>query len=223
MVIGDSEAQVLGAADRVAGRLRERILQGDFPPGSPLREVSVAAELEISRNTLREALRLLASDGLVVQVPNKGAAIRRLSAPEVRDIYRVRRVLEVQAARDSALAGDESVAELEAAVIASEQAERDGAWRAAGTASLRFHQALVALLESGRLDDFFHRLLAQLRLAWSESWNDEEFQRSWAQRDRELYELLRTGRRESAIGALLAYLEDSERQVLDLLRRSRTI
>jgi DNA-binding GntR family transcriptional regulator len=165
-------------------------------------------------------LRLLASEGLVVQVPNKGAAIRRLSAPELRDIYRARRAVEVQAATDSALAGDDSLAELEAAVMASEQAEQDGDWRAAGTASLRFHQALVALLGSRLLDEFFHSLLAQLRLAWSESWDDEEFQRSWAQRDRELYELLRTGRRTQAIGALLLYLEDSERQVLDVLRRS---
>jgi DNA-binding GntR family transcriptional regulator len=128
--------------------------------------------------------------------------------------------VEVQAATDSALAGDDSLAELEAAVMASEQAEQDGDWRAAGTASLRFHQALVALLGSRLLDEFFHSLLAQLRLAWSESWDDEEFQRSWAQRDRELYELLRTGRRTQAIGALLLYLEDSERQVLDVLRRS---
>lgn len=216
------ETEVLDAAGRVAGRLRERILRGDLLPGAPLREVAIAAELEISRNTLREALRLLASEGMVVQVPNKGAAISRLTASEVRDIYRARRALEVQAVRDGVMAGDESLAELEAAVIASEQAERDGAWRAAATASLRFHQALVALLGSHRLDEFFHRLLAQLRLAWSESWDEEEFQRSWAERDRELYELLRTGRRGQAVAALVVYLEDGERLVLDVLRRRST-
>jgi hypothetical protein len=54
-------------------------------------------------------------------------------------------------------------------------------------------------------------LLAQLRLAWSESSDEDEFQRSWAKRDRELYELLRTRRRGQATGALLLWLEDSER------------
>ncbi len=88
--------------------------------------MAVAADPEISRNTLREALRLLATEGLVVQVPNKGAAIRRPSAPQVRDIYRTRRVLEVHAARDGAMAGEEPLPELEA-VMASEQAERDRA------------------------------------------------------------------------------------------------
>ncbi len=83
-------------------------------------------------------------------------------------------------------------------------------------------QAVQAtLLGSHRLDEFFHSLLAQLRLAWSESRDDEEFQRCWAGRDRELYELLHAGRRTQAVGTLLRYLEDSEHQVLDGIRRSR--
>lgn len=210
-------------ADRIADLLRERILEGELVPGSPLREAAIAAELAVSRNTLREGLRLLTSEGLVVQIQNRGASVKRLTPAEVRDLYRARRALETQAAAESALADVARFADMEAAVVAGERAEQTKSWRAASTASLRFHQALVALLGSRRVDEFFHSLMAQLRLAWAESLDEEEFQRSWAERDRELFELLRTGRRSQGTGALLLYLDDSERQTLDVLRRTRAL
>ncbi|MFI0404370.1 GntR family transcriptional regulator [Actinomadura sp. 3N508] len=222
MSLDTAETEAPSAAERIAGLLRDRILEGELPPGSPLREVSLATDLQISRNTLREGLRQLSLEGLVAQVPNRGAAVRRLTPADVRDIYRARRALEVQAATASALAEDEQFTDMESAVIAGERAEREREWAAASTASLRFHQALIALLGSRRLDDFFHSLLAQLRLAWGETQDEELFQRSWAGRDRELLDLLRTGRRTQGVGALLVYLDDSESQTLDTLRRART-
>ncbi|MGI5350241.1 GntR family transcriptional regulator [Streptomyces sp. CA-250714] len=216
-------AESLRAADRVADVLRTRILEGALAPGAALREVSMAGELEVSRNTLREGLRLLASEGLVVQPPNKGAWVKSFTASEVRDIYRTRRVLEVQAATESAVAGDEQFAAMEAAVVTKERAEQAQRWRAAGTASLRFHQALIAMLGSCRINEFFRTLLAQQRLAWAASCDEEKFQQGWAVRDRELYELLRQGRRTQSVGVLLLYLEDSERQVLDGLRQTSTV
>lgn len=210
------------ATERVADVLRGRILEGALLPGAALREVSVAAELEVSRNTLREALRLLGPEGLVTQVPNKGAVVRTLTGPDVRDIYRARRVIEAQAATESALAGDDQLAAMSSQVRAGERAAQACRWREVGTASLRFHQALVAILGSSRLDEFFRVLVTQLRLAWAMSGDEERFQQGWAERDRELYELLRQGRRSQGVGALLVYLEDSERHVLDALRGSRS-
>jgi DNA-binding GntR family transcriptional regulator len=215
-------ADASSTTDRVTDLLRERILEGELRPGSPLREMSLAGDLDVSRNTLREGLRLLAAEGLVVLAPNKGASVRRLTAADVRDIYRVRRVIEVQAATGSALVDDEDFADMQAAVVAGERAEQARSWRAVGTASLRFHQALVATLGSVRIDEFFRTVLAQLRLAWSDSCDEQAFQQSWSERDRELYELLRQGRRSQSVGVLLVYLDDSEHQVLDELRKKRT-
>lgn len=212
------EPEARGAACWVADVLRERILAGELRPGSPLRETALAARLDVSRNSLREGLRLLSADGLVAQVPNKGTAVSRLTMAEVRDIYRARRALEVQAATESAAASAERFTSMETAVADEERAERAQAWREALTAGLRFHHALVAVLGSSRLDSFFWTLLAQLRLAWAEAGDDDRLQQSWAERDRELYELLSTGRRSQGVGALLVYLADSEHQVLDVLR-----
>ncbi|WP_046468178.1 GntR family transcriptional regulator [Allosalinactinospora lopnorensis] len=218
---GSEPAEALSATDRVVDVLRGRILEGTLSPGAALRETSVATELDVSRNTLREALRLLTSEGLVTQAPNKGASVKAFTASEVRDIYRTRRVLEVQAATESAVADESRFTAMETAVAAKERAEQARLWREAGTASLRFHQALIAVLGSCRLNEFFRTLLAQLRLAWAESCDEERFQRGWAARDRELFELLRQGLRAQSVGVLLLYLEDSERQVLDGLRRAR--
>lgn len=209
------------AAHRIADALRDRILEGEVRPGSALREAVLAAEFEISRNTLRESLHLLAGEGLLDQVPNRGATVRVLGLADVRDIYRARRAIEVAAVTESAHAGEDAFAEFDGLVASSERLEQQGAWRQAATASLRFHQALVTLLGSSRLDEFFCTLLAQLRLAWAESLDEEEFQRSWADRDRELFNLLREGRRTQTVGSLLLYLDDSEKLALDVLRRAR--
>ena len=136
----------------------------------------------------------------------------------VSDIYRARRILEGQAATESATAEPGRFAAMEAAVAEEERAEHARAWRSALTAGLRFHCALVAMLGSSRIDGFFRILVAQLRLAWAEASEDDRLQHSWAGRDRELYELLCTGRRAQGLGALLVYLADSEQQVMDVLR-----
>ena len=88
----------------------------------------------------------------------------------------------------------------------------------AGTASLRFHQALVALLGSARLDDFFRVTIAQLRLAFAVMTDEAEFQAPWVEYDRKICDLIRSGRRQEAKAALRLYLDDSERQVLDAVR-----
>jgi len=206
--------------NRIVDTLRTRILEGALTSGAALREVSMSAELAVSRNSLREALRLLASEGLIVQHPNRGAAVRTVDASDVRDIYQARRALETQAAMESSAADERLFVAMEVAVAEKERAERDQRWRDAGTASLRFHQALVAVLGSERLNAFFNSVLAQLRLAWARSCDEAEFQRGWAERDRELLECLRQGRRTYSLGVLLLYLQDSERQVLDELRRT---
>lgn len=222
MLADRARPRASGTSQWVADALRDRILAGELRPGCPLREVALAASLDVSRNSLREGLRLLSAEGLVTQIPNKGAAVGRLTLMALADIYRARRVLEVQAATESATAEPGKFAAMEIAVAEEERAEHAQAWRPALTAGLRFHCSLVGMLGSSRIDGFFRILLAQLRLAWAEASEDDHLQHSWAGRDRELYQLLCTGRRVQGVGALLVYLADSEQQVMDVLRDRRS-
>ncbi|MDV9172837.1 GntR family transcriptional regulator [Streptomyces sp. W16] len=203
--------------------LRERIVEGELPPGTPLRDVALSAELGVSRNTLREALRTLHDEGLVVQQLHKGTAVKTLSAEDVTDIYVARRTLELSAVDASPLAPEPLLDAMEAKVTAAELAVEAEAWDKVGTASLRFHQSLVALLGSARLDGFFRVTIAQLRLAFAVMADQGAFQAPWVARDREICDLIRGGRRTAATAALRLYLDDSERTVLDAVRaNSRT-
>lgn len=202
------------AAERAAAILRERILDGHLPPGSPLRDVALAAELGMSRNSLREGLRLLSAEGLVVHQKHKGAMVRTLSTVDIRDIYRVRRALELGAIEESATADPSMLRALEQAVRAEEQALTDGQ-RVVGTAGLRFHQALVALLGSEQIDRFFRTILAQLRLAFFAMPDEVDSHRPWIPQDREICELVLSGRREQAKSAVRRYLDESELMLLD--------
>ena len=78
-------------AERVADVLRERITDGSLAPGTRLPEDAVGSALGVSRNTLREAFRLLAHERLVVVEFNRGAFVRRLTVDEVVDLYLARR------------------------------------------------------------------------------------------------------------------------------------
>ncbi|WP_406457918.1 GntR family transcriptional regulator [Streptomyces sp. NBC_01622] len=200
--------------------LRERIVEGELPPGTPLRDVALSAELGVSRNTLREALRTLYDEGLVVQQLHKGTAVKTLSAEDVTDIYIARRTLELSAVDASPLAPEPLLDAMEAKVAAAELAVDAEAWDKVGTASLRFHQSLVALLGSARLDGFFRVTIAQLRLAFAVMADQGAFQAPWVARDREICDLIRGGRRSAATAALRVYLDDSERTVLDAVRAS---
>ena len=79
---------------RVADELREAILRGTYPPGTRLRQEELAGQYGASRVPVREALRLLASEGLVTTVANAGAWIARLSLEECVELYQVRERIE---------------------------------------------------------------------------------------------------------------------------------
>lgn len=133
---------------RVANVIRDAILGGNLLPGSPLVEKAIAEDLDISRAPVREAIRMLAKEGLVESVPYKGSHVRRLSARDVEEIYSMRGLLERYAVR-SALTSEPmpSLAPLEAACAAMDTAATSGDLRALTAADERFHRALIALAD----------------------------------------------------------------------------
>lgn len=77
--------------------LRDAILNGVFPPGSALREVSIARELGISRAPLREALLRLSDEGLIERIPYRGSFVTNVSAKHITEIAGLRKKLELMA------------------------------------------------------------------------------------------------------------------------------
>lgn len=89
------------ASHRVADHLREQILSGAIQPGQWIRQEDVAEAFELSRLPVREALRMLAAEGLTELHPNKGARVPQLSMREVDVVYRMREALEPLALTES--------------------------------------------------------------------------------------------------------------------------
>jgi DNA-binding FadR family transcriptional regulator len=108
-------------------------------------------------------------------------------------------------------------------MLSEEEAANRQDWSEVGTASLRFHQAIVGLLGSRMLNAFFEVLAAQLRLAFSEFRSEATFQAPWVARDRALCEMICSGRSIDAEAAMADYLSDSERLLLNVLHATDAI
>jgi DNA-binding GntR family transcriptional regulator len=218
--LGDSLANSdlgLSVTDKIASQIRDDIIQGKLAPGMALIENELTVAYSVSRNTLREALRQVCREGLASHFRHRGVIVRTLSLRDVRDIYRVRRILELQAVSSDAPLSRDSLAAMNAIVTDAEAAAAREDWRSVGTHSLMFHQQIVRLLGSALVDEFFKTILAQLRLVFAVAPIERQFQQPWIVKDRRLFELLRAGNNDEAAKMLTGYLDESERALLDIL------
>jgi DNA-binding GntR family transcriptional regulator len=135
--------EVQSVVDQVYLAVRERILAGDLPPGGRLRQEELSAELGVSRTPLREALRRLASEGLVDFHANRGATVAGDDEAGLWHAWSARVAIEPGAARLAAQVCDaEAVARLRALVEAQRARVRDGG--DSYDANRDFHLELVA-------------------------------------------------------------------------------
>ncbi|WP_369054300.1 GntR family transcriptional regulator [Kineococcus terrestris] len=201
-----------GGADRVAEALRDLVADGALVPGTRLPEDATSTSLGVSRNTLREAFRLLAREGLLQHELHRGVSVRTLSAADVADVYRFRRVLEF-----AAIDGPHDPAALQRVRTAVEEgraAAAAGDWHGVAGANSRFHSAVVALAGSPRMDESMRHLLAELRLAFAAAGDPRPFHEPYLEDNARLAEHLEAGERGRAGRLLAAYLDRAEAQLL---------
>ncbi|MFZ0088933.1 MAG: GntR family transcriptional regulator [Solirubrobacteraceae bacterium] len=150
MQIGEGQTNTT----RVQDELREAILAGRLEPGARLRAGALAERLQSSRTPVREALLLLAREGLVEIAPRRGASVRAFDAADVADLYEVRTLIEPRAAGLAAERIDE--VELARLVGCHERSiARDAADEASVSEQLmlneQFHAVILAAARSPRL------------------------------------------------------------------------
>jgi DNA-binding GntR family transcriptional regulator len=201
-------------AERVTDILRDMITEGRLLPGTRLTEEAIGDALGVSRNTLRESFRLLTHERLLVHELNRGVFVRTLDQADVTRLYHARRIIECAAIGElPAASGPVALADMQKAVNDGEDAARADRWHDVGTANMRFHQALVALAGSVRLDEFMTQLLAELRLAFYVMKNPRQFHEPYLTRNRELLTILQSGEYARARALLATYLDDAESQL----------
>jgi DNA-binding GntR family transcriptional regulator len=199
---------VPSVADRVAAELRLQLAEGMLLPGARLTESTIAEELGVSRNTVREAFAELAAERLVVRHPNRGVFVASLEPGDIHDVYTVRRAIEVSAIR--AGGSPEGVAAVRSAVEEGKAAAAVNDDEALGNANQHFHGAIVALAGSRRLDTIMSQVLAEMRLFFHKATMEADFYRGYLQDNEEICAALEAGELDRAAGLLLAYLDRSE-------------
>ena len=152
-------------AEQVAGALRSAILEGRLLPGAPLRELPLAEELGVSRNSIREAVRILEGEYLVRYQMNRGAVVAELSDQEIDDLFAAREVIELAGVqRLQELTPKQRAAYLEPFVQQIEAANASGDVAAAAAADQEFHTAIVAQAGNAHLLRWHEGLRKELRL-----------------------------------------------------------
>src|SRR5246127_950662 len=141
-------------ADQVAGILRQRVLTGELRPGTSLQEIPLAESLGVSRNTMREAMRILSLEGLLKRSIHRGIAVAQLSLRDVQEIYHVRRVREISAIQAAKAPAPEVLRELLTALEQYEKAVEARDWVSAVNHDLHFHSLLIRFLANKRLESF---------------------------------------------------------------------
>ncbi|WP_125106606.1 GntR family transcriptional regulator [Gulosibacter massiliensis] len=210
-------------AQWLAAEIKEEIFDGSLAPGEPIREVQLSSSKAVSRRTVREALLMLASQGLVVHERNRGATVRRLGASDVRDLYAVRRTLETQGARNAPFATPVVRDRLSEAYSSLQEAAHRTDSREMVRADLRFHGAVVGLSGSPRLDGFYAQVSPEMEMALSvirggevaEGWSAEQVIAD----HRTIFDALMERDVLGAQQAILAHIEFNERYLLGLIDR----
>ncbi|KQQ89709.1 GntR family transcriptional regulator [Arthrobacter sp. Leaf137] len=205
---GRLRVAVPSVAERVAQELRRQLAEGTLIPGARLTESTIAEDLGVSRNTVREAFAELASERLVVRHPNRGVFVASLGAEDIHDVYTVRRFIEVSAMRGGG--SPEDVAAVRAAVEEGKRAAAAGDDEAGGTANQHFHGAIVAMARSPRLNTVMAQVLAEMRLFFHKATADALFYQRYLPDNEAICEALEAGELDRAADLLLAYLDRSE-------------
>ncbi|MFI5909131.1 GntR family transcriptional regulator [Dactylosporangium sp. NPDC051541] len=143
-------------------RLTREILGGGTEPGERLVEEQLTKRFGISRAPLREALRLLAQQGLVEHMPRRGVRVAILSDTDIRELYTVRDVLEQHAV--TATPPDADLTGITAAMKALEEADARGDQFDVATAHRDFHVAVVALAGNRQLTSVYESVLLKIQL-----------------------------------------------------------
>jgi DNA-binding GntR family transcriptional regulator len=206
---------------KVAERIRQMLIAGQYRAGEKLSEQQVSQQFEISRNTLREVFRILTSQRLLVYVPNRGVFVAAPDEAAVIDLYRVRSIIQ-RGAILLATKAHPAVAQMRSLATEAKKAGDAGDWSTVGTLNMAFHRSMVDLCDSERLSAWFDLVLAELRLIFGQVGDGPHLHEPFTAMNEALVAKLEQGDVQGALAELESYLFTSERAIHGAMQRKRT-
>lgn len=195
------------ATDATTNALREAILTGFLKPGAWLREDDVAAELRVSRTPVREALRVLADEGLVVKTTHQGTVVTALSLDDIIALYAVREHLEGATAKFAAQHRTATlISQLEVSHQRMTAAADAGDPDSIALENLAFHRLLCAAAKNPFLDRFMQQIENAIRRMPTTTYFAPDRDRTGLQEHRAIIEAVAAGDQELAMQAAMQHM-----------------
>lgn len=155
--------EYLPLRDVVFNTLRQAILRGELQPGERLMEIQLAKRLGVSRTPVREAIRKLELEGLVLMVPRKGAEVAEITRQDLEDVLEVRAALEELAVKNACdLITDEQLQELKKAAGEFKRTLEGADLIACAEADMKFHEIIYGATNNRRLIQMLNNLREQM-------------------------------------------------------------
>jgi DNA-binding GntR family transcriptional regulator len=204
----------VSTVEALEGELERRILEGDLRAGEHLREIELAQQYEVGRNTLRAAFDSLVRRGLLVKTRHRGVFVRVLTAADLADIYELRTALEVQAA--SRLASRRLVPKQARDALARMRRLTHRSPRSVLVeADLAFHGAIVAGTGSARLARAHAEMQVEIRLCLAQLTEDYASVEVLGEQHQEILRAIEAGDVDAAEAAVRSHLEDATDWLVD--------
>ncbi|MPW25055.1 FCD domain-containing protein [Alkalibaculum sp. M08DMB] len=144
--------------------MRQAIIDGDFKPGQRLMEVQLADQMGVSRTPVREAIRKLELEGLVIMVPRKGAYVAGLSSEDIKEVVEIRAVLEGFAAKKASLnSTEQDIERLEEMLIRFQEAASENNVLNLINYDAEFHDVIYKSTKNSKLIQMINGLKEQVQ------------------------------------------------------------
>lgn len=211
--------EFLPLRDVVFNTLRKAILTGELKPGERLLEIQLANQLGVSRTPIREAIRKLELEGLVIMMPRRGAEVAQITEKDLRDVLEVRRALDALCAE---LACDriteEEKQKLKDACDEFEKATATGDATTIAAADVALHDIIVEVTGNRRLIQLINNLSEQMYRYRFEYIKDENQHNNLVEEHRMIYESIVRGDKEGAAKAAKLHIDNQESSIIKQLR-----
>lgn len=211
--------EFLPLRDVVFNTLRKAILTGELKPGERLMEIHLANRLGVSRTPIREAIRKLELEGLVIMIPRRGAEVAQITEKSLKDVLEVRRALDalcVELACDRINA--EETDQLREACEEFERVTETEDATSIAKADVEFHDIIVHATGNQRLIQLINNLSEQMYRYRFEYIKDEERHDNLIKEHRMIYESIVKRDKKSAAEAAKIHIDNQEKSIIRQIR-----
>ena len=211
--------ELIPLRDVVFKKLRRAILLEELKAGERLTEIRLADRLGVSRTPIREAMRKLELEGLVVMVPRRGAVVAKISEKNLRDVLEIRRVLDMLCARLACeRMSEETKEKLNTACQDFEEAVKSGDLRDVAQKDVALHNIIIEATGNLTLQQMLDNLAEQMYRYRVKYLKDDSQYQTLSREHRAICKSIMSGDQETAVRLAKEHIDNQETAIIRQLR-----